>query len=90
MGDCRVPLEDVLSFQPSRVTLIPLSRSAPGCRIFAVRVPASQQEEVVALEELHKMGQGELLSSIKSDVFHWVSGARVLVTWERGWVRKHS
>lgn len=50
------------------VTLIPLSRSAPGGRIFAVRVPARQQEEVVALEGVHKMGQGELLSPIKSEI----------------------
>ena len=39
---------------------------------------------MVALEEVHEIGQGELLSPIRSEIFHWVSGTRDLTTWEGG------
>lgn len=39
---------------------------------------------MVALKEVHKMGQGELLSPIKTETFHSVNGMRDLIIWERG------
>lgn len=39
---------------------------------------------MVALKEVHEMGQGELLSPIKTEIFYSVSGMRDLIVWERG------